>query len=150
MDEKSKWCYLLHFCLESHRSLGIYPVHLYWHWVPNTLDQNYNTFTENAWLDFLFFLFFLFFVVGKGVSEKKITRCLALSFPELIKILFLSHTITLFYMHATVPEQSSPWEKFSRSCSKYEEMERKALQHVLYSNCIIKLHAGVWACYDHN
>lgn len=38
-----------------------------------------------------------FSMLGKGASEKKITRCLALSYSELMKIIFLSPTITLLH-----------------------------------------------------
>lgn len=48
---------------------------------------------------------------------------------ELAIILFLSHTITLFNIYDSVPEQNcAPEQSFLRRCSRYEEMNRKALQ----------------------
>lgn len=144
-EVESKWYYLLYFCLESHRSLGIYPTHWYWHQVPTAVDQNYNSYRISLVRNFS--------MVGNRAVYKKITSCRKMSDFELTRILFLSHIVILIYLLLSfwfyfLQAEKNPSEQSFLNChAKYEEMEVKALEPWLCGNGFTKLCAGVQSCW---
>lgn len=119
-EVESKWYYLLYFCLESHRSLGIYPTHWYWHQVPTAVDQNYNSYRISLVRNFS--------MVGNRAVYKKITSCRKMSDFEFTRILFLSHIVILMYLllsfcfYFLQAEKKSLWTKLSKlSCQVWRD-----------------------------